>query len=76
MVLLEESLAGLIIELGFLYFPWIGTMYRALADIIIALVFTLIPTNVDVKDYSKSTYMNKERKININDSSGINNTFR
>ncbi|MBI6872277.1 vWA domain-containing protein [Clostridium aciditolerans] len=64
--------AGLIIELGFLYLPWIGILYRALADIIMALVFTLIPINIDVKDYSKTTYMDKEKDINFSGNNNFN----
>lgn len=67
--------AGLIIELGFLYFPWIGLLYRALADIIMAVVFTLIPVNVDVKDYSKKNYIVREKSIEIKENSSVNNTF-
>lgn len=67
--------AGLIIELGFLYFPWIGLLYRALADIIMAVVFTLIPVNVDVKDYSKKNYIGREKSIEIKENSSVNNTF-
>lgn len=69
-------ISGLIIELGFLYFPWLGTVYRALADIIIALVFTLIPVAVDIKDYSKKIYTNKNITINIDENKGFYNTFR
>ena len=65
-------IAGLIIELGFLYLPWIGILYRALADIIMALVFTLIPINIDVKDYSKTTYMDKEKDINFSGNNNFN----
>jgi Mg-chelatase subunit ChlD len=64
--------AGIIIELGFLYFPWMGMLYRALADIIIALIFSLIPVNVDVKDYSKNTYIGRDRKIVIDENNSFN----
>lgn len=64
--------AGLIIEFGLLYFSWMGTVYRAIADLLIALVFTLIPVNVDVKDYSKKTYIGRDRKIEISENNNFN----
>lgn len=68
-------LAGLVIELGFLYFPWIGTIYRALADIIIALMFTIIPIDVNVKGYSKESYNHKEIDTDVSGINNVNNTF-
>ncbi|MBC2580429.1 VWA domain-containing protein [Clostridium sp. DJ247] len=74
--IISGIISGLIVELGFLYFPWLGTVYRALADIIIAVVFTLIPIDVDIKDYSKNTYTSKNITINIDENKGFYNTFR
>ncbi len=58
-------IAALVLEIGFLYIPWIGMAHRAIADIIIALIFTLIPVKVDVKEYSKKSYMYENKKTYI-----------
>lgn len=65
--------AGTIIEIGFLYLPWIGFVHRALADIIMALIFTLIPVKVDVKNYSKGSYIGKNKELELHDSRNFNN---
>lgn len=67
------AVAGVIIELGFLYFPWTGFLYRALADIIMALIFTLIPVKVDVKDYSKGSYISKKENIYLDNNNNFSN---
>lgn len=71
---LSGILAGLIIEFGFLYSPDHGMLYRVLADILIALIFTLIPVMVDVKDYSKSSHISRPKDIKIGAKRG--NTFK
>jgi len=67
-------LGGLIMEVGFLHSPDHGSLYRALLVIMIAVIFTLIPVMVDVKDYSKSSYLKRSRNTNIDRTKG--NTFR
>ncbi|MBV7273137.1 VWA domain-containing protein [Clostridiaceae bacterium UIB06] len=65
--------AGAIIEIGFLYFPWLGFLHRAFADIIMALIFTLIPIKVDVKNYSKGSYINKNKELELYNGKNFNN---
>ncbi|WP_411679519.1 vWA domain-containing protein [Clostridium thailandense] len=65
--------AGTIIEIGFLYFPWLGFLHRAFADIIMALIFTLIPVKVDVKNYSKGSYINKNKELELYNGKNFNN---
>lgn len=73
--IISGILAGLIIEFGFLYYPWLGTVYRLLADLIIALIFTLIPVKVDLKDYSKLSYSGNYKRTYIEDEERANNKF-
>lgn len=74
--ILAGILSGLILEFGFLHLSWMGVCWRALCDIIIALIFTLIPVKVDVKDYSRSTYMGSNTRSTVHGSSGKYNTFK
>lgn len=71
--IISGVIAGLIIELGFLYFPWVGFLYRALADIIMALIFTLIPVKVDVKDYSKGSFINRRKNVELDNNNNFSN---
>jgi Ca-activated chloride channel family protein len=75
--ILSGFMAGIIIEVGFLYLPWMGIVHRGISDIIMALIFTLIPVKVDVKDYSKKTsYMKKIKGFNSSESDSSNNMFQ
>lgn len=67
-------LGGLVMEMGFLNFPEHGSLYRAILAIMISIVFTLIPVMVDVKDYSKSSYLKRSRDTSFDRTKG--NTFR
>lgn len=68
-------LGGLIMEVGFLNSPDHGSLYRALLVIMIALIFTFIPVIVDIKDYSKSSYLRgNQRTSGLDRAKG--NSFR
>ncbi|AKN30799.1 von Willebrand factor A [Clostridium carboxidivorans P7] len=75
--ILSGFAAGIIMEAGFLYVPWMGMLHRCIADIVIAVIFTIIPVKVDVKDYSKkSSYMDKIKNFNIYENDSSNNMFQ
>ncbi|WP_027623029.1 vWA domain-containing protein [Clostridium lundense] len=73
--IISGVLAGLILEYGFLNYPWLGRTYRFLADLIVATIFTLIPVKVDLKDYSKCSYSGNGKRRHIEDRESINNKF-
>lgn len=61
---LAGLVGGIIVEFGFLHSPDHGGVYRFILIILISLIYTLIPVMVDVKDYSKSSYITRKSKVN------------
>ncbi|MGH4122410.1 MAG: VWA domain-containing protein [Clostridium sp.] len=70
--------AGIVLEVGFRFIPWAGTLHRLIAAVMLTTIFTLFSVSVDVKDKKTGFFKGVKSKIDYdsysNNSKG-SNTF-
>ena len=57
-------ISGVVLEVGFSYIPWAGTIHRLIAAVMLTTIFTLFSVSVDVNDKKTGYFKDKNSKIN------------
>lgn len=65
-------ISGLILEIGFLCVPSLGTQYRFIADCLLAIVFSLTPITIKILSDEGNQYYTKDVNENNIDSQMLN----
>ncbi|MBU3191639.1 VWA domain-containing protein [Clostridium bowmanii] len=69
--------SGIVLELGFKFIPWAGTIHRLIAVVMLTTIFTLFSVSVDINDKKTGSFKDRNSKINYDSYSETsdNNTF-